>query len=297
MTEPIFIAQSKERIFLLPKREGRTMNKYQKILTVVALCAFCAISAEAKIGDTQDQVIRFAQKQEDIAAIRTRWYGGDPAIDVVYTDSTTLTHVFGAGGREIAQYLYAPKHLTDAQVKEIQRIYHTSWRGMGTTGGVYSWESASNLYMAAFRRETYDYLLIWDRNNIGEINTIAANALKMVQPAPAPQNAAPVAQQSRPTSEDSEPDCLIVATKMYWELKPTGIWERIGRFNENTMAPGGHAVLFYQPTPGSRVVMYDKIFGSLELPTQSHDLNEILAALNQLFGGNYNFQYPRWIDG
>jgi hypothetical protein len=56
-------------------------------------------------------------------------------------------------------------------------------------------------------------------------------------------------------------------------------------------------VLFYQPTPRSRVVMYDKIFGSLELPTQSHALNEILAALNQLFGGNYNFQYPRWIDG
>jgi hypothetical protein len=274
------------------------MNKYKKILALVALVLLCAVSqAGAKIGDTQDQVIRFAQKQEDIAQIRTRWDGGNPAIDVVYTDSTTLTHVFGANGREIAQYLYAPMRLTDAQVKEIQRIYHTSWRGMGTTGGVYSWESASNLYMAAFRRETYDYLLIWDRNNIGEINTIASNALKTIQPAPVPQSAAPVAPESRPVSGDSEPDCLIVATKKYWELKPTGIWERIGRFNENTIAPGGHAVLFYQPTPRSRVVMYDKIFGSLELPTQSHALNEILAALNQLFGGNYNFQYPRWIDG
>jgi hypothetical protein len=165
----------------------------------------CAVSqAGAKIGDTQDQVIRFAQKQEDIAQIRTRWDGGNPAIDVVYTDSTTLTHVFGANGREIGQYLYAPMRLTDAQVKEIQRIYHTSWRGMGVTGGVYSWESASNLYMAACRRETYDYLLIWDRNNIGEINTIASNPLKTIQPAPVPQNAAPVAPQSRPVSGDSE---------------------------------------------------------------------------------------------
>lgn len=267
------------------------------LLTLVLLAAASVEQAGAKIGDTQDQVIRFAQRQEDIAQIRTRWYAGNPAIDVVYTDSTTLTHVFGANGREIAQYLYAPMRLTDAQVKEIQRIYHTSWRGMGTTGGVYSWESASNLYMAAFRRETYDYLLIWDRNNIGEINTIASNALKTIQPAPVPQNAAPVAPQSHPVSGDSEPDCLIVATKKYWELKPTGIWEKIGRFYENTLAPGGHAVLFYQPTPGSRVMMYDKTFGSLELPTQSHDLNEILETLNQVFGGNYNFQYSRWIDG
>ena len=181
------------------------MNKYKKILALVGLVLLCAVSqAGAKIGDTQDQVIRFAQKQEDIAQIRTRWDGGNPAIDVVYTDSTTLTHVFGANGREIAQYLYAPMRLTDAQVKEIQRIYHTSWRGMGITGGVYSWESASNLYMAACRRETYDYLLIWDRNNIGEINTIASNPLKTIQPAPVPQNAAPVAPQSRPVSGDSE---------------------------------------------------------------------------------------------
>jgi hypothetical protein len=181
------------------------MNKYKKILALVGLVLLCAVSqAGAKIGDTQDQVIRFAQKQEDIAQIRTRWDGGNPAIDVVYTDSTTLTHVFGANGREIAQYLYAPMRLTDAQVKEIQRIYHTSWRGMGVTGGVYSWESASNLYMAACRRETYDYLLIWDRNNIGEINTIASNPLKTIQPAPVPQNAAPVAPQSRPVSGDSE---------------------------------------------------------------------------------------------
>ena len=216
---------------------------------------------------------------------------------MVYTDTTTLTHVFGTGGREIAQYLYAPMRLTDAQVKEIQRIYHTSWRGMGTTDGVYSWESASNLYMVAFRRETYDYLLIWDRNNIGEINTIAANALKTVQPASAPRTRRQWRHRRVLPLRDSEPDCLIVATKKYWELKPTGIWERIGRFNENTLAPGGHAVLFYQPTPASRVVMYDKTFGSLELPTQSHDLGEILAALNQLFGGNYSFQYPRWIDG
>jgi hypothetical protein len=275
------------------------MNKYQKILTILALITFSLITAEAKIGDTQDQVIRFAQKHEDIAQVRSHWYGGNPAIDVVYTDGTTLTHVFGASGREIEQYLYAPKRLTDAQVKEVQRIYHTNWRGMGTEGGVYSWQSASNLYMAAIRYETYDFLLIWDCNHMGEINIANSNALRRVNPPPAPSTTEyPPQQQSyvapAPVPQGTPNDCLIVATEAYARLKSASYWVRIAGFNYTGGEPG-HAVVLFQPTEGSNVWLYDAA-GSKELATRSHELKDIGPAINGYLKAGDGVSNLRWVE-
>ena len=276
------------------------MNKWQKILTVVALIAFSAIIAEAKIGDTQDQVIRFAQKQEDIAQIRTRTYGGYPVIDVVYTDSTTLMHFFGANDREIAQYLYAPKRLTDAQVKEIQRIYHTIWRGTGTEGGHFMWESYSGLLMGAERHENYDELVILDMTRSREIASLNAKALPAPSrwPASTETNVYPPAPAATPNPAPGKKDCLITATIKLAELKPSGCWARIAGFAYSKNLPG-HAVVLYQPTSGSNVWMYDEDLGSLELATQSHDLRDLAPAINQrlqLLDSRYQVSNLRWVE-
>ena len=86
--------------------------------------------------------------------------GGEPRPDhaagAVRDD--VILHLFGSNGREIAFYYYATKGLKPEDVDNIQRMYHTTWRGMGNDGGVFSWGSANGLYMAAKRLEGYDYL-------------------------------------------------------------------------------------------------------------------------------------------
>ena len=60
-------------------------------------------------------------------------------------------------GREIAFYYVATKGLKPEDVEKLKRRYRTTWRGTGTDGGLFSWESANGLSMVAERHEGYDY--------------------------------------------------------------------------------------------------------------------------------------------
>ena len=64
-------------------------------------------------------------------------------------------------------------------------------------------------------------------------------------------------------------------------------WAKIAGFTwfENAKKIGGHAVVFYQPTADSNIWMYDKS-GSYETHTKSHELDEIIGALNASLGGS-----------
>jgi len=67
-------------------------------------------------------------------------------------------------------------------------------------------------------------------------------------------------------------------------------------WSEKGRVIGGHAVVFYQPTENSNVFMYDA-GGSYDLFTQSHDLDEIVTALNQsLQKTAIRVTAPRWLD-
>ena len=98
----------------------------------------------------------------------------------------------------------------------------------------------------------------------------------------------------------NENDCLLVATEAYARMQKTAYWAKIAGFTwiKDGKVIGKHAVLFYQPTESSNVFMYDKD-GSLPIATQSHDLNEIINSLNELFGTAkvpLRAQSARWTD-
>ena len=96
--------------------------------------------------------------------------------EVNYHDGASVSHVFGSNGRQIAMYSYMPKRFSAEDVAAIQRLYKTTWRGTGTEGGVFKWESASGLLMAAARHEDSDCLLIWDLGKMTEIAEFEARA-------------------------------------------------------------------------------------------------------------------------
>ena len=72
------------------------------MLVVIALGA-----AQARIGQTSDQVIQDAGREK---AISVRWVEnlGRTMLRVQYHDDVIL-HLFGGDGREIAFYYYAPR--------------------------------------------------------------------------------------------------------------------------------------------------------------------------------------------
>jgi hypothetical protein len=205
-----------------------------------------------------------------------------------------MNHLIGRNGREIAFDLYAPKRLTNDDVAAIQPQYKTPWYGTGTKDGVYSWQTISGLQMRAYRREAYDYLVIWDLNKPQEAADIIGRVTAANNPAPTP--APEAAPQNRVVQAPNQKnDCAVVATEMYARLKKTGVWVGIALFNEKTLAPSGHAVVIWQPASGSNVQIFlDETIGTLELDTQSHELNKIFAAFNRAMGGFCNFQYVKW---
>ena len=143
----------------------------------------------------------------------------------------------------------------------------------------------------------YDFLAIFDPSRIQEIpeirNAVPAPVLASAPAAtPARGATAPTVPPVPPAHLDFVPDkpskdendCLLVATEAYARMQKTAYWAKIAGFTwiKDGKVIGKHAVLFYQPTESSNVFMYDKD-GSLPVTTQSHDLNEIINSLNEVF--------------
>jgi hypothetical protein len=273
----------------------------RKVCAIVAVLVMAvAGSAFGKIGETQGQVIARCNRDRDILKVEAGQWIGKRTLEVYARNGKIVTHVFGQAGREVALLLYAPMGLNNAGVVDVQREYGGTWRGTGTDGGLFSWANdRSALGMAAQRVEGSDYLWIFDLSQKTEMAQLYA-ALNQQKTPTRPNTGifddipqAPAAKSAQP----DEPDCLIIASEKNAKLQKAGVWSRIARYNEATLAPSGHAAVFYQPTPDSAVCIYDKNFGSLELPTRSHELGDIIAAFNQVLGGGYKFQYTRWIGG
>ena len=168
----------------------------KKQLMTVMLALVALSTAQAKIGQTPQEVIEDARLEK---AVGVQWieFLGKQLLQVQYHDDV-VCHLFGADGREIAFYYYATKGLKPEDVDKLQRRYRTTWRGTGTDGGVFTWESANGLWMTAERHEGYDYLAIFDASSIQEIpeirNAVPAPALVSAPEAtPAPVAAPAVA--------------------------------------------------------------------------------------------------------
>jgi hypothetical protein len=272
------------------KKQGMTV-----MLALVALS-----TAQAKIGQTPREVIQDARLEK---AVGVQWieFLGKQLLQVQYHDDF-VCHLFGTDGREIAFYYVAIKGLKPEDVEKLKRRYRTTWRGTGTDGRLFSWESTNGLSMVAERCQGYDLLVIFDTSKTREIPEIR-NAV----PAPALASA-PAATPVPPAHLDfvpdkpskAENDCLLVATEAYARMQKTAYWAKIAGFTwiKDGKIIGKHAVLFYQPTKSSNVFMYDRD-GSLPIATQSHDLNEIINSLNELFGTAkvpLRAQSARWTD-
>lgn len=79
-------------------------------------------------------------------------------------------------------------------------------------------------------------------------------------------------------------DCAIVAAEAYSRLKESANWSRILAihglaFPENgCMKPVHHVMTAFQYTEESNIMLFD-INGSFEIPTTSHKLSDIIAAV------------------
>jgi hypothetical protein len=161
-----------------------------------------------------------------------------------------------------------------------------------------------------------DYLSLLDRdgsipamigynleNNILSVTTF--DAWVQIYPEESAQRAAMLKQnKAKATSATAAPadkknDCLIVATEAFARLKQSSAWTRIAGFTflNDGVDAGGHAVVFFQPTASSNVFMYDKTLGSIDLGTQSHELLDIIDALNAKMKAADLFQAgdPNWL--
>jgi hypothetical protein len=271
-----------------------------KQLMTVMLVVIALSAAQARIGQTSKEVIQDAGREK---AVSVQWVEvlNRTMLRVQYHDDVIL-HLFGTDDREIAFYYYATKGLKPQDVDKLQRKYRSTWRGMGTEDGVFNWESDNGLWMTAMRLQGYDYLCIFDESRTQEMPEVR-NAL----PPPQQPYAASTPQTYLSTDPNvglptiattpNEKDCLLVATEAYARMKDTAHWVEIAGFTwiEDGKKIGGHAVVFYQPTEKSNVWMYDRS-GSLDLKTRSHDLNEIVAALNQRIRSNLRVESPRWLE-
>jgi hypothetical protein len=302
-----------------PARKVRSAGV--KLASIVIATLALAASAMAKIRETPEQVIARSQRDKDVVSIGADEWLGKKTLAVSKRDGAVVTHLFGADGREIALYLYAPLRLSPEDVAGIQREYPGSWQGTGTADGLFSWESDKGLHMAAKREGDHDWLWIFDGKRPTELGEVFAALKQEIAPKAIPvppsqrrkrQFAAPSTPAPTPKIDfvpitpapsnaravaSSPNDCLILATEALKRLKPTAHWARIAGFKQ--LKDGkeiGHAVVFYKATDLSNVFMYDKE-GSLELPTQSHDLNKIINALNQLLSGtDVTIKSAKWVD-
>jgi len=205
------------------------------MLALVALSA-----AQAKIGQTPQEVIQDAQREK---AVSVQWvdYLGKQLLQVTYHDDI-VCHLFGADGREIAFYYVATKGLKPEDVEKLKRRYLTTWRGTGTDGRLFSWESTNGLSMVAERCQGYDLLIIFDTSRTREIPEIrnampappalaatqapAADVNPLSQFTPQAQpSAAPVPPAhldfvpAKPSKDEN--DCLLVATEAYARMQKT----------------------------------------------------------------------------
>jgi hypothetical protein len=245
------------------------------LLTLLALLCLMA-SASAKIGETYSQVYNEARRDKDTRKMQIdRSEEGRLQLRVFYRNGDLITHEFDANAREVGFYWQTAHRITESEIGKIQRIFRTRWHGVYSHPNWKTWNSESGLVMGT----KDDFLVVEVRN------AFPANS-----PAPTP-----------PPTIDFQPltsnDCLIVATEAYGRLSKSAYWTRIGGFNilkdENLV--NGHAVVFYQPTPGSNVWMYDAS-GSFDLRTKSHDLTVIAGAVNALLKQNVRISDAEWVD-
>jgi hypothetical protein len=270
-------------------------------------------------------VVAEARADKDAVAMRRETWEAKPAFVVQYRNGDVIRHVFGADGKEIAFYWYPDHNVTKKEIGKIQRIFRTQWHaGAPIAAGWANWTSENGLVLGVHNR----YLCILDTNRIQEIpggsesEASTQNApraipvhpedepwpgvpldsphearLQRAQTAletPAPTAAPSVASKPAPTDQN---DCLPFALEALARLKKSSHWAEIAGFTwiEDGTEIGGHAVVFYQPTEKTNVFMYDRS-GSYDLQTRSHDLAEIIAALNQLTRDNLRVESPRWLE-
>jgi hypothetical protein len=170
------------------------------------------------------------------------------------------------------------------------------WRSSFKSNGYEYYRNivASYRWIAITNQRGFEYLSVaasrlQGNNELFALKQPLAPALK---PGPlAPKPAVPTA-----TPADQN-DCLPFALEALKRLKKSSHWAEIAGFTwiENGKRIGGHAVVFYQPTEKTNVFMYDRS-GSFDLQTRSHDLGEIIDALNQLTRDNLRVESPRWLE-
>jgi hypothetical protein len=285
----------------------------KKQLMTVMLALVALSTAQAKIGQTPQEVIQDARREK---AVGVQWieFLGKQLLQVQYHDDV-VCHLFGADGREIAFYYYATKGLKPEDVDKLQRRYRTTgaaWEPMagfspGNRQMVFGWQPSATRDMTTWpfstqvesRRSPRFAMRCQHRHWHSAAASTPAPVAAPTAPAAAPVPPAHLDFVPDKPSKD-ENDCLLVATEAYARMQKTAYWAKIAGFTwiKDGKVIGKHAVLFYQPTESSDVFMYDKD-GSLPIATQSHDLNEIINSLNGLFGTAkvpLSAQSARWTD-
>lgn len=259
-----------------------------KLTTTILTVLLLASSAIAKIGETKDQVMASAKRDKDSVSYKAYDWQHKPSLNVYYKDGSFIRHVFGSNGKEIAFYLFSATRLKGSDVTKIQNQFRTKWyTDNKPDNGLYFWLSEnSKLAMTAKRFDKFDYLCIFDLVHQKEIP--GYDKTEVVEEPALPEGSA---------TPKGEQDCLIVATNALAKLKGSAHWARIAGFmvTKKFEKVGSHAVVFFQPTETSNVFMYDKS-GSLELDTQSHELETVIDALNKaVLKYNMAVENSKWI--
>lgn len=101
--------------------------------------------------------------------------------------------------------------------------------------------------------------------------------------------------QSVANPRDLDNDCGIIAAEAYSRLSDTGCWTRVIFFRavvgpcsphvakRPTLQIVAHAITAFQYNEGSNILLFDR-GGTCELQTKSHELKDIIPALEKFMG-------------
>jgi hypothetical protein len=264
-----------------------------KLITLIIACFVLAASAFAGVGESP--AVSLAEWRK-LGVIPQGWetVEGQPCLSGQTSDGNMAIHVFTVDRKYNIACILVGAPVTQGMIEHLKQS-----APMNTWEQVYYNDTDGGMWRSSFKRDGYQYqrIIVARDRWIAITNKAGFDYLSRVwqSPSPAP-SFAPKPAVPAPTAPDQN-DCLPFAIEALARLKKSSHWAEIAGFTwiEDGKTIGGHAVVFYQPTEKTNVFMYDRS-GSYDLQTRSHDLGEIIVALNQLTRDTLRVESPRWLE-
>lgn len=237
---------------------------------IILLMTVLAANAQAKIGETRNQIIRrFGRPVKD------------DGYSLAFQGKNVALIGFDTTSRSQLEMYFMTTRFRVADADEIIKTvigFMPVFKRRLANGCLQSSDSAYEVALQNDPGEGFKWVI-----TVGRTGVVAAVISPQRSPSPAP--AASVAPRRQPSDyidpTRSPNDCAIIAAQAYARLKPSSNWCQVIGVHFQVKGqdwPQDHAMVFFKYQPDGTVWVYDER-GSKELPTTSTKLLDLKLAL------------------